>query len=190
MSASQPTFTNAQANLFQFGTLRMGDQGVIFQGAVVFGTGFTYDVDTGYPLTGMVHHIEVQTRIAEQLFEMHHRLPDIATTVPDLNATTPRGQAPWFDATDIIRPIKAPTTSLLQDEDLLLTTGDILTADDLQTIAKAIDPDPAIKSAPDLDGLDDIIVMLNITTKDIPQDTDLPDFTLDGFGDLHAAAAH
>lgn len=189
MTAQDPTLTNATTGRFQFGTIRMADQGALFEGAVVFGAGFTYDPSTGFPITGMVHRIEVQTRIADQVLDVHTILPNVATSVQDLNTSYADTQAPWFDATDMFA-CSTPAADIPNDtDDLHLTTGDILTAKDLKSIANAKDPDPAQNAKPDLDGLDDIVVTLNITAKDIPRDSDLPDVALAGFGDLLASGA-
>lgn len=162
----------------------MSDDTAIFQGAVVFGVGFSYDPTSGVPVKGTVDRIQVQTRSADQVIEIHDTLNNISTPVQTLNENYKDADATWYDATDILHDLIVPTLAAMEGGGIYLTTGDILTEKELDSIEQATDPDPIIKSKIDLDGLDDIVSMLNISSKDIPQQADLPDLRSFGFGAL------
>ncbi|MDA9207854.1 hypothetical protein N9O61_03115 [Octadecabacter sp.] len=163
----------------------MADHGVIFQGSVITGRGLTYSTETKLPVSGVVDCIQVQTRSEDQVLETHCTLPNIALCVQTLNTTYANAPTPWFDASGMFEQ----SNVLDKNGNLELTTGDVLTAKELKAIATAKDAEPAINTAPDLDGLDDIVVMMNITQNDIPQTTDLPNLSSCGFGNLYTSAA-
>lgn len=129
-----PTITNASESRFLFGNFSIAGDEAVFFGAVVFGSGLSFDTETGLPVGGMISNIELQTRSALEVLETHASYPDINASVHQLNNAFLNADAPWYDPaqffdTSFLEAVKSGNWVGGTDDDVFTGTD---RADDLQ----------------------------------------------------------
>ncbi len=148
-----PIISNSDKTRFLFGTFADAGRAPVFHGAVIYGSGLTYDPETRLPIGGTIERIEVQTRNTGTVLMTHATYPDIHSTVADLNADFADALMPWYDASDFFALSNLDDNAPLdlnveldsnQMEDLVsgkkalhLKTGEVLSAHELSGIFAA-----------------------------------------------------
>ena len=190
--------SNTDDGRFLFGTFDVSGTVPVFKGAVVHGSGLTYDPDSKVPTGGTVERIDIQTRSADTVLETHATYDGLDLNVDALNADFNGADAPWYDPTQMfdampdgedptgvlvlqdtpdVADSQAMSDFMAQGGDLILKTGEVLTAQELGEIfADQSDETPPNVPAQDFEA--DLIALLTCPYDETPS-SDYSDLDVD-----------